>query len=229
MSGTVRLPATAAALLVLALLSSQAVPAQTNNSKRKRSLPAAVGSISDKDWGLLAGALSREEWGAAERLTQEFLSRLKSENDMKQMAQLRYLRLYSLAGKLNALISGRNDAAAPAARETLKIEAARFADADVVMPARELSVSCRGKVNFICPVKENPKALRITATNKDGDAILSFDYVLFDEAVKLSEFEGRKVFVGGRFDRIELNDDPAKPWVMRLFLKNGFARINVGD
>lgn len=216
-------------LVAFALNLSAAVFAQSATADSGKGTIRPVSEISAKDWGLLAGALSREDWSASIKLSSEYIRRLGTDNEKKQLAQLRYLHLFSLAGQLNSFIVGKNAPAIEPARQRLDEAATRFYLREIVMPPRASAPVCTGKVNFICPVRENTKALRVSATNKDGDAILSFDYVLFEDAVKFYDFEGKKAFLGGVLDRAEFNPDPSKPWVMRLFLKKGFARISVGD
>jgi hypothetical protein len=67
--------------------------------------------------------------------------------------------------------------------------------------------------------------LRVTATNKDATAIISFDYVLFDTKVDLKEFTAKDAFLGGTLKKVEFNNDMSKPWVMRLIFEKGFARV----
>lgn len=221
--------AMAASLLAIAFLFQSGVQAQTKTGPRTKSSAKTGPEISDRDWGRLAGALSREEWDNSIRLSSQYLSQLSGENDKKQMAQLRYLNLFALAGRLSALIAGRNLPAIEPAREDVETASRQFKGRELIAPPRTFSISCAGKLNFICAVKDNPKALRVTATNKNGDAILSFDYVLFGEEVKPYEMDGKRVFLGGLLDRVDVNPDIDKPWMMRLSLKNGSARIGIGQ
>lgn len=221
--------AVAGTILAIAFVFTPQALSQTKpSSVKKPSAPKIVSEISDKDWGALAGALSREEWDNSVKLSTDLLAHLGTENEKKQLAQLRYLHIFSLAGRLNSLITGKNASAIEPARTDLSAATVRFTGQEMVMPLRSFAILCKGKVNFVCPVKDNASALRITATNKDGDAILSFDYVMFDDTVNLADLDGRKVFLGGTLDRAEFNDNASKPWIMRLFFKKGFARISVG-
>lgn len=90
-------------------------------------------------------------------------------------------------------------------------------------------MNCEKTLNFICGVKDNEKAFRTTATNKNGTSIHSFDYVVFDKTVELKQFTDKQVFLGGTLKKVEFNDDMTKPWVMYLIFEKGFIRVVVNE
>lgn len=184
--------------------------------------------ISAVDWKSLAVSLTAEDWDKSASLSSRFINRLPIENEKKQLAQLRYLYLYSLAGKILALSATKNAGGEKAVRAELRKTAATFAGREFVLPARRFLGDCRKVFNYICAVKDNGRALRTTATGKNGTEIHSFDYVLFDEKVATGEFAENKTFLGGVLRKIEFNDDLTKPWVMRLIFDKGFVRV-VGE
>ncbi len=100
-----------------------------------------------------------------------------------------------------------------------------FLGKEFLLPPRQFLSDCQQRVNYICPVKDNDKVLRVTATNKDATMILSFDYVLFDTKLDLNEFAATQAFLGGTLKKVEFNDDLSKPWVMRLIFEKGFVRV----
>ena len=184
--------------------------------------------ISDRDWNQLLGALAREDWDLAVRMSDDLLKRLKIENDKKQVAQLRYFHLFALAGRLSRLLVGKNETAAGPAWEELENTAISYRGQELMMPARSFSISCAGKVNFVCPVRDDRRALRVSSTNINGDFILAFEYYSFVEDIDLRDLEARKVFLVGKLDKFEFNQDDSKPWIMRLFIKSTAARIAIG-
>lgn len=192
-------------------------------AKKIQSVPT---EISDAEWTTLSGALAAEDWEKSASLASQFTNRLKIDNEKKQLAQLRYLYLYALAGKIFKLSNERNAVAENAAREELVRAAARFTGREFVLPAREFLADCKGFVNYICAAKDGGgKLFRTTATGKNGAEIHSFDYVSFDEAVDSKSFAAGKTFLGGTLQRAEFNDDLEKPWMMRLVFERGFARV----
>ena len=183
----------------------------------------AVIEISDTDWKALADVLQSEDWSKAATLANAQLSVLKAENDKKQLAQLRYLRLFALAGVILEFNQKANAAEAERAWLELDRAVASFIGKETVLPPREFAADCAGKLNYICRVRNTPTALRTTSTNKSGDGIHSFDYVRFDSAVEDLKSDNSKIFLGGVLEKAEYNDDPAKPWVLRLFFTKGFV------
>src|SRR5436190_12357669 len=59
-----------------------------------------VTEISDADWTTLADMLEKEDWKQSATLAAQYLQTLKTDNEKKQLAQLRYLYLFSLAGQI---------------------------------------------------------------------------------------------------------------------------------
>ncbi|MDQ6788126.1 MAG: hypothetical protein M3033_15080 [Acidobacteriota bacterium] len=205
----------------------RATPA--NPSKPKAILiqttPAA---IPEAEWKNLADLLSAEDWEKSARLASEFINRIKTDNEKKQLAQLRYLYLFALSGKILKLREANDAVAENAVWYELKKSAAAFTGKEFVLPPRKFLGECSKLFNYICTVKGNDKALRSVATDAKGLEIHSFDYVLFDQKIALKEFVENKTFVGGVLRKIEYNDDLEKPWVMRMVFEKGFARVVIG-
>jgi hypothetical protein len=211
---------------IVFLFGSAPIAAQIKGGRGTRQSTST--EISDRDWNQLSGALAREDWDLAARTSDDLLRSLKIENDKKQVAQLRYLHLFALAGRISRLIVGKNETAAGPAWEELENTAVSYRGQELMMPARSFSISCAGKVNFVCPIRDDRRALRVSSTNINGDFILAFEYYSFVEDIDLRDFEARKVFLVGKLDRFEFNQDDSKPWIMRLFIKSSAARIAIG-
>ena len=215
-----------ALMAAAAFAQKRPAPVRTAPPRINAQPPAAVTEISAADWQALADALVREDWTRAAAYAAVHLKTLKTDNDRKQLAQLRYLYLFALAGKILAANAQGNAAEAEKNWNELDRVMEKFIGQEFVLPPRPFAVDCSKRLNYVCAVKSNPKALRTTATNKEGNGIHSFDYVLFDEAIDLKADNDREVFLGGTLQRADYNEDKSKPWVVRLFFNNGFARIN---
>lgn len=192
---------------------------------------AAAAAISDADWKTLVDALAAENWDASASLAARLLARLKTENEKKQMARLRYFYLYALAGKIFKLAASKNAAAQEIlAWDEIKRASAQFFGKEFVLPPRRFSADCPpAALNFVCAVKNNEKAVRTVAINRTGTEIHSFDYVLFDEKIAYENFKDNKIFLGGVLRKTEFNEDLSKPWVMRLIFAKGFAQVAFGE
>ncbi len=183
--------------------------------------------VSDKDWQVMNDALRDENWENSALLASRLIERTKTENEKKQLAQLRYFYLYSLAGKVIAYSEAKKSSEEEAARNELKNAADSFIGEEMIMPPRQFLADCSRVLNYICTVKNNGNALRVTATNKEGTAIHSFETVLFDQKIDLKEFIEKETFLGGTLAKVEFNEDKSNLWIMRLSFVKGFVRVIV--
>jgi hypothetical protein len=215
--------------MIVCGLAVSAGPAQNSRVPVKSPVPAAAAQnaaqISEADWKILADALGAENWNRAAALAAGHLQSLKNDNEKKQLAQLRYIYLYALAGKILAFNAQKNAAEAQKTWTELDRVIETFVGREFLLPPRPFAADCEKRLNYICQVKDNPKALRTTATNKAADSILSFDYVVFDQPADTAGFAGKEAFLGGRLLKAEYNEDPSKPWAIRLFFNEGFVGV----
>jgi hypothetical protein len=179
--------------------------------------------LNETDWKNITAALQAEMWEKSSALAAQALQKTKVETDKKQLAQLRYIYLYALAGKILALASANKTAEEDAAWQELDKAVSEFTGKEIVLPARRFLPECRSVLNYICAVKDNERALRVTATNSAGTEIHSFDYILFEEKAAPKLLPDTNIFLGGTLKRAEFNQDLSKRWVMRLFLEKGFV------
>jgi hypothetical protein len=219
-------------IVILICISAMFAGAQTTPRVPSKVAPRNVPfknitEISSDDWLVLAAALEKEDWKQSATLAAGHLLTLKAENDKKQLAQLRYIYLFSLAGQI--LVYNAQGNAVESEKTWLEVDRAMamFINKEVMMPPRPFTTDCTRKLNVVCQVKETPNAYRTTATNKEGNGIHSFDYVQLDQPLDLKEFNNKEVFMGGILRRAEYNEDKSKPWVLRLFFSNGFLRVVV--
>ncbi|CAN5222750.1 hypothetical protein BH20ACI1_BH20ACI1_24680 [soil metagenome] len=183
--------------------------------------------ISDKEWQFINDAMRSEDWENSALIASRLIERTKAENEKKQLAQLRYFYLYSLAGKVIAFSEAKKFAEEETARNELNKAAENFIGKEIIMPPRQLLADCSRVLNYICTVKGNANALRVTATNKEGTAIHSFENVLFDQKIDLKEFIGKETFLGGTLAKVEFNESKSNLWIVRLSFVKGFVRIVV--
>ena len=184
---------------------------------------SGTAELSEAEWKVLTDALQTEDWTKSATLAAQYLQKLKSDNDKKQIAQLRYLRLYALAGKIAAVSGANVPADTDALWKELDDAASDYNDREFVLPPRRYLSDCAKVANYICRVADHERALRVTATNREGTAIHSFDYVVFDDRAALDNLPESELFLGGTLKRIEYNQDSTKPWVMRLIFEKGFV------
>ncbi len=206
---------------------SQKSKTPVKTSPPKTFQTATTGEISDAEWKNLTTFLQAEDWNNSALLASQYLQKLKVDNDKKQLAQLRYFYLYSLAGKILAVTNAAVPANKVSVWKELNAAVGSFIGREFVLPPRRALTECREVLNYICPVSGDERGVRVTATNNAGTMIHSFDYVLFDGKIALDKFIGKEVFLGGKLKKAEFNQELSKLWVMRLIFENGFARVIV--
>lgn len=198
-----------------------------NTAKPQPVQTQIVREISDAEWKILTAALQSENWGKSALLASQYLQKIKIDNEKKQLAQLRYFYLYALAGKILTFSSAKKTIEENVAWKELDEAVGKLIGKEFVLPPRRLLNDCKEVLNYICAVTGNDRALRVTATNKMGTAIHSFDYVGFDKKILSGEFAERETFLGGKLKTVEFNQDMSKPWVMRLIFEKGFVSLAV--
>lgn len=202
-------------------------PSKTDKSKQPQT--PILTKISETEWSNLIDALKTEDWEQSASVSSKFLSRIKTDDEKKRLAQLRYFYLFALAGKIFQFSSAGELVKEAEVWSDLSKAVGNFIGQEFVLPPRRFLGACSQNFNYICRVKDNEKALRVTATNSEGTTIHSFEYILFEQKIDLKEFTGKETFLGGKLKRAEFNNDLTKTWVMRLFFEDGFVRVIMAE
>ena len=191
----------------------------SNAAKPMQAQP--IKEIPDADWGNLINAVQSENWGKSALLASGYLTKIRNENNKKQIARLRYILLYALAGKIVEASFANKKPEEAKTRIELEKAANGFLEKEFFMPSREVSEDCQSKLNYVCRSKQQENVLRVTATNKTGTAIYSFEYVRLKENFSLLKNVGKQVILNGILNKIEFNPNKSNVWIMRLFFENG--------
>ncbi|HLL99846.1 MAG TPA: hypothetical protein VK400_02220 [Pyrinomonadaceae bacterium] len=200
----------------------QATP--VNPAPKKIVQPAASPAVSgvktneirEADWLKMADAMYQENWEKSSALAAQNLQKLKTENAKKQLAQLRYVYLYSLAGKVS---EGKMPFA-----EFERI-AGSFVGQEFLLVSRQLLADCATKVNYICASKTSDRVLRVTATNRAGTAIHLFEYVALEERFDVRANNEKLAFLGGYLKKVESNLYKSDLKIMRLIFDKGYVKV----
>lgn len=171
-----------------------------------------VTEIDSKEWGNIIKALDDEDWKWASALIRTSMAKLTADNEKRQLAQLRYFYLYSLAGKASQNVLAYSE---------LEKAVFELTDAEFLFPARKVLADCTRSVNHICPVKGTESALRMTATNKSVSQIHSFEYVELPNSFNTKANSGRKAYVSAYLKKAELNPKRPDSWIVRLYFYGG--------
>lgn len=215
-------------LLVILLLSlTLFVSAQGNSPFLREDTPnvlAVAAKIPEADWNNLEAILKREDWGRSAALSKSYLDKLTAENDTGQLARLRYIYLYSLAGKIIGHSFLGEKSAETETRAELEQAARGFIGKDFIFPVRTILADCTGVVNYVCESKDNTGFLRIAATNSNATAIHSFEYIEMSLALNTTIHHKRDVVLGGVLHSVRFNPEESNTWIMILQFESGFVK-----
>lgn len=211
-------------LAAVVCFSQKTKPPVKSNALRGTAIQK-VDEIPEVDWKNLIDAVQVENWGKSRSMASEYLAKIKAENDKKQMARLRYILLYALAGKVDESSVNGKKSEETLARVELEKTANGFLGKEFFMPSREVSTDCAGKLNYVCASGEQKNVLRVTATGQAGTAIYSFEYVRLKESFSVKKNVGKGAVLGGVLKRIEFNPNKSNVWIMRLFFEDGSVSV----
>ena len=192
-------------------------PAKSTKSVVKKEIPVkSIVEIPAAEWSELAKLLEVQDWDKASAVAERDLKRLKEENELKQLAQLNYIYLFSLAGKVSV---------GSMTIIELKNIAQTMIGKSFIMFNRKILDDCANSLNFVCPDKGDKFGIKVAATNKDFTLIHSFEYVKLLQEFDFVKNKEKNVYVGGKLTKVEVNEKPDKVWIMRLFFNEGWAQI----
>ncbi len=118
-----------------------------NSDTAKQPSIQQITEIPAAEWKILIESVQAENWGKSILLSSGYLAKVKAENDKKQIARLRYILLYALAGKIIASSFSGKKTEEDKARGELEKAANGFLNKEFFMPSREISIDCQGKLN----------------------------------------------------------------------------------
>jgi len=178
--------------------------------------PQPSGSLTAKQWQHLVTALEREDWVTAERLSWGYLALVKTDDATRARGRLRYMYLYSAAGKVS---KGKMTYAALARRIRT------FAGKEVVFPYRPVSNECHGgDSNIICKGQDASRLL-IVGTNRDRSTIHDFEYIKLREPLDFEENDGKQAAIVGHIDSISPNPNRSRALILRVYVSNAYLTV----
>ena len=183
--------------------------------KKIAATAAPATEIAAKDWDEIIAALDSENWARATLLSSASISKLKADNNNKQLARLRYFYIYALAGQV---------AAGTSTFAELEKVADGFIGTEFLMPSREILADCSGRVNYICAVTDAGNELRVTATDRTA-TIHSFEYVGLPQKFDIAQNTGKSAVLRGTLRKAEYYLTKMQIRIIRLIFDNGFVNI----
>lgn len=169
--------------------------------------------LTDKQWKDLFTALGNENWDIAFDLSTKYIKLLKDDDEAKSIGNLRYMSLYSAAGKV---FEGKMS------YDKLEEFVKGFVGKKLVFPYRQISVKCKG-FNFVCPSSEAKNKAMVTAMNRAGTTILAFEYLQFKENFDFAKYDGKEIAIGGIAKSIVPNPNKTNIVILRIYISDGYV------
>src|ERR1041384_5549925 len=194
-------------MILLAAISAALLNAQTPEKTPDKSRP-----ITEAQWKELLTALTQENWDTGFDLSAKYMQMVKEEDDAQRVARLRYMYLYSAAGKV---YEDKMD------YDKLEKLVKDLVGKEIAFPFRAIKLDCKGEFNFICWSAEEKNKTMVTASNKKGTSIFAFEYVEFKGKFDFAKNAGRKGEIRGIIKAIEPNPNRSNIVILRIYVSEG--------
>jgi hypothetical protein len=176
--------------------------------------PKPSSTVTDDEFQKVLKAVSNEDWDTAVSLSSKYLKQMKTDDE--RLPRLRYIYLYSAAGRVS---EGRMEF------DDLAQSVKEFVGKSVVLPYRPITLECRGALNFICPSKDSKDKLVVAATNKTGTTILAFEYAQLKEPFDFASHEDKEASISGYIEAIVPNPNKSRAIVMRFYISDAIIKL----
>lgn len=172
---------------------------------------ALAQKLSDQEWENLSAALEKEDWNEAVNLSKQYLAKLKTEDSQNTLARLRYMLLFSAAGRVGLGQMSYDD---------LEKTANPFVGQEVQLPYGRIVTECRGNPGAICFPAGGNHDVSVASLNRKATYIHAFVYANLQQKFDYASHLGELGTVRGVVDSIQFNPNRSNIWIMRIFLKN---------
>ena len=169
-------------------------------------------ALTEQDWAKLISVLETEDWEKSAELSKQYLARLKSDDAEKSLARLRYMLLFSSAGKV---------ASGQISYEELQKVADPLVGQEVQLPYGEIIKECRGNFRALCFTPKGNHDVTVASSNRKATRIHAFVYTDLREKFDYDAHLGKIGTVRGVVESIQYNPNQSKIWIMRILLKDG--------
>ncbi|MEP6704135.1 MAG: hypothetical protein ABJB34_04965 [Acidobacteriota bacterium] len=175
-------------------------------------------TLSDTLWQRLYKALDSEDWDVAEKLSSKYMDELSAEGTDLTLPRLRYMFLYSAAGKISA---------GKMSYDELEKRIKGFAGKQIFLPARYLVQNCHVPADFnaLCKSDGAPHDIMVTSANRAATTIHAFEYIRLKEKFDWAKTEGRIASITGTIESIAPNPNKSHILIMRIFVIDAVIEI----
>lgn len=172
-------------------------------------------TVSYEDFKSLIPSLQKEDWKTAFEQSSRLIE--SAENDTSDYkAIVIYINIFSAAGMV---------AEGTMTYSQLERHIMKFQGQKIIMSAHPVTKRDGALRQTQFEISNTKDKAYTTSTNAKGTNILCFEVFEFSDKINLEDFP-EKSFVrcGGTLDKIELNPNRSLVWIVRLKVKDAFAR-----
>lgn len=176
--------------------------------------PTQAQTITYNDFKSLIPYLKTEDWKSAFQESSKLLKLANGDtSDLK--AIVTYINIFTAAGMVtNGQMTYKE----------LEDNIMQFQGQKIIMSAHPLTTK-DGSLNCLkFSVSDTTNEAFTTATNTKGVNILCFEKFYFKDKLNPADFMNSFVRCGGTLEKIELNPNKSMIWILRLTVRNAFAR-----
>lgn len=177
---------------------------------------SAQTTLTDEQWMPLYKALETEDFDAAEKLSSKYLAEIKEQAGDFTLPRLRYMYLYSAAGRI---------AAGKMTYDELEKKIKDLAGKEIFLPARIVVEKCQEGVHFNGICKGESYDIMVTSTNRAATSIHAFEYITLKEKLDFAANNGKAAAIVGTIQKIVPNPNKSRALVMRIFIVDGTVMI----
>lgn len=169
---------------------------------------------SEAVWDDMLKALSTEDWDTAFKDASKLRENLPANDTKKLTEKLRYMYLYSAAGRV---LSG--SMSYDELDKIVKTEVGK----QIIFPFRPVTDDCQTAFNFICADHFKDKKLMVTASNRTATTILAFEYLTFRQDPGLRKYVGRYISLSGKVTAITPNPNRSNLIILRIYVEDALV------
>ncbi|TCC89195.1 hypothetical protein EZ428_15955 [Pedobacter frigiditerrae] len=166
------------------------------------------------DFKSLIPYLKTEDWKSAFKESSKLLTAEKDTSDFH--AIILYINIFSAAGMVTENQMSYKE---------LEQNVMKFQGQKIIMPAHPVTTKDGALSQLKFEVTDSTNTAFTSAANSTGTNILCFEKFIFKDKVNLDDFTEKSIVrCGGTLEKIETNPNKSLIWILRLTVKDAFAR-----
>lgn len=171
-------------------------------------------TVSYEDFKSIIPYLQIEDWKMAFKESSKILS--AAETDTSEFkAIVLYMNIFSAAG----MVSKEQMTFDELSENIMKYQGQK-----IIMSGHQVTTEQGALKKLLFTVTDSTNEAFTSATNSKGTSIFCFEHFYLKDKINTEDFKDAIVRCGGTLDKIEINPKKSLIWILRLTVKDAFAR-----